>query len=297
MNSISTGKKVLIFVTLAIYIVHLVFNGLSATGGPGNKLFPNSVSNISKRFQLEITPVGATFSIWGAIFTYQLVWMIYTTTTVCRNSLPSTNILSCKFYIAFIVNILFITTWLFVWARELATASLVVILLGQVFLNTAIGFALRDLRVFLDDQKILNKTKVDVWCQRFLVQNGLLFYATWTTVASLINVAVAMAYVGDVSVHTAGLVSLSILAVLALVWFVLESFVISEYTEYTFTVYITLIIANSGIYAANNKSNGNEVVRDLSLALVIVSAVLLVVRIIIISVRHRKKSSSEQVNY
>jgi len=157
------SKKILIFVNLAVYIAHLVLNGLAARGKDGDTLFPNSVSNISKTFHLELTPVGATFSIWGAIFTYQLIWIIYTTTAVCRSNIPSANILSSRFFIAFIVNVVFISAWLFVWAREMAIASLVVIVLGQICVDGAIAFALIDLKKFTDDQKVLNKTKVDVW--------------------------------------------------------------------------------------------------------------------------------------
>lgn len=292
MSDFPTSKKVLIFVNLVVYMIHLVLNGLSATGGPDNKLFPNSVGNISDIFHLELTPVGATFSIWGVIFTWELIWIIYTCTTVCRSNAPSANILTTRFYILFILNIIFISSWLFVWAREMPIASLVVIVLGQICVDTAIAFALMDLKAFLDDQKILNKTKVDVWCQRLLVQNGLIFYATWTTVASLINVAVVVAYRGSASTLTASLISISILAALAVVWFLLESFAFQGYTDYTFSAYITLIIANTGVYAANKKADGNETMKWFSLALIILSAIFLLARIIIIAVRHKRQSNS-----
>eukprot|EP00111_Clytia_hemisphaerica_P004578 TCONS_00013138-protein len=292
MSDFPTSKKVLIFVNLVIYVIHLVLNGLSAAGGPDSKLFPNTVGNISRAFHLELTPVGATFSIWGAIFTWELIWIIYTCATVCRSNAPSANILTTRFYIAFILNILFISAWLFVWAREMAIASLVVIVLGQICVDTAIAFALMDLKAFLDDQKILNKTKVDVWCQRILVQNGLIFYATWTTVASLINVAVVAAYRGNASTLTASIISISLLAALAIVWFLLENFAFQKYTEYTFSSYITLIIANIGVYAANNKDDGNETIKWFSFALIILSAIFLVVRIIIIAVRHKRQSNT-----
>jgi len=288
------SKKILIFVNLAVYIAHLVLNGLAARGKDGDTLFPNSVSNISKTFHLELTPVGATFSIWGAIFTYQLIWIIYTTTAVCRSNIPSANILSSRFFIAFIVNVVFISAWLFVWAREMAIASLVVIVLGQICVDGAIAFALIDLKKFTDDQKVLNKTKVDVWCQRLIVQNGLIFYATWTTVATLINVAVVIAYRGGASTLTASIISISVLAALAVAWFFLESFAFKGYTDYTFTAYITLIIANSGVYAANNKTDGNDIIKWFSFSLIILSAIFLVVRLVIIVVRHKRKYHLEK---
>lgn len=296
MSDFPTSKKVLIFLNLAIYIIHLVLNGLAASGGPDSKLFPNTVGNISDAFHLELTPVGATFSIWGAIFTWQIIWILYTCTSVCRSNIPSANILSTRYYIAFIINIIFISTWLFTWAREWAIASLVVIVLGQICLDTAIAFALIDLNRFLSDQKVLNKTRVDVWCQRLMVQNGLVFYATWTTVATLINVAVVMAYRGSASTLTASIISISLLAVMAVVWFLLESFAFQGYTDYTFSAYLTLIIANIGVYSANNKAGGNDIMKWFSFSLIILSAVFLVARLVIIGLRHKRSNGNPHGN-
>ena len=286
MNDMKISTKVLIFLTLVIYIIHLVFNALSARGGPGNKLFPNTVSNISKRFHLEITPVGATFSIWGAIFAWQVLWILYTVSTVFRSG-PATNILQNKFFIVFIANILTVIAWLFTWARAEGVISFVIILLGQIFLDVAIAFACYDLRVFLDDQKVYSQGKVDIWSQRFLVQNGLLFYGTWTTIATLINTAVVFAYYIGTTTKVASLVSLSLLGVLAITWFILENFVIQKYVEYTFTAYITLIIGLTGILL--NIFNEDKLVGGITLGLLILSGIFLVARLIIISVRHCKK--------
>lgn len=286
MSSPPPTKRFLIFLTFAVYIVHLVLNGLSAKGGPGNKLFPNSVSNVSEHFKLEMTPVGATFAIWGVIFAYQLAWIIYTITTVFRDG-PACNILSGKFFSGFIVNIVLISAWLFVWSREKALGSFVIILSGQVFLCLAIARACKDLKDFNDDQKITNKTRADVWCQRILVQNGLLFYATWTTIATSINFAVVLAYVLETSTFTASIVSLSILGVLAIAWFVVENFITRKYTEYTFTAYIVLIIGLTGIVI--NIWKDDKRVAGLALTLTILSALFLIARLVIIGIRSRKQ--------
>ena len=286
MNGMKISTKVLIFLTLAVYIIHLVFNALSARGGPRNKLFPNTVSNISKRFHLEITPVGATFSIWGAIFAWQVIWILYTVSTVFRSG-PATNILQNKFFIAFIANILTVIAWLFTWARAEGVISFVIILLGQIFLDAAIAFACYDLRVFLDDQKVYSQGKVDIWSQRFLVQNGLLFYGTWTTIATLINTAVVFAYYIGTSTKVASLISLSLLGFLAITWFMLENFVIQKYAEYTFSAYVTLIIGLTGILV--NIFNDDKLIGGITLGLLILSGIFLIARIIIISVRNCKK--------
>jgi len=281
------STKILIFVNILIYIGHLTLNGLSARASQGNKLFPNTVSEISKHFDLEMTPIGTTFSIWGVIFTWQLGWMLYTAVNVFRSGAGS-NILSNKFFIAFILNIIFVSTWLFTWSRKEGVASFVVILIGQILVDLAIAQACYDLNQFTGDGK------ADIWTQRILVQNGLLFYGTWTTIATLINFAVVLAYYVGTTTRVASLISLSLLGVLAATWFVLESFVFHKYTEYTFSAYIVLMIGLTGILV--NIFDLDKVVGGLTLALLILSAVFFIARIAIIIVRSMKNKVVNESN-
>lgn len=50
------------------------------------------------------------------------------------------------------------------------------------------------------------------------VQNGLALYATWTTIATLLNFAIVLIYKWDVSNETATTASLSILTLMLVMW-------------------------------------------------------------------------------
>ena len=50
------------------------------------------------------------------------------------------------------------------------------------------------------------------------VQNGLALYATWTTIAALLNFAIVLIYKWNVSNETATTASLSILALDLVIW-------------------------------------------------------------------------------
>ena len=165
----SDSTKALIFITIVVYIIHLILNGLA--GKAGNKLFPNSVAESSKTFDLFITPAPQTFAIWGIIFMLQLCWMIYAIITVFSAS-PSANILSDAFFITYICNIVMISIWLFTWTREEALISFIVILVGQILIFAAIGLSFYDLKVFLDLNPSYCSGDSDVWTQRILVQNS-----------------------------------------------------------------------------------------------------------------------------
>lgn len=50
------------------------------------------------------------------------------------------------------------------------------------------------------------------------VQNGVMIYTTWTTIATLINLTIVLTYDAKVSPTDAATISYSILAVVLLVW-------------------------------------------------------------------------------
>lgn len=293
MDSMSTPKKVLIVATAVIYVVHLIFNALSATGKPGNILFPNTVGNVSRHFEIPITPSSATFGIWSAIFIFQILWIIYSCVNIFRRG-PITNILSSCFYIAFNINIAFITAWLFTWSRKQAVASFVIIVLGQIFFDIAIGLAFYSLKNFLDDNPMYAMGNRDVWFQRIIVQNGLLFYGTWTTVATNLNFCITLVYYLDVAVQTACIVTLVVVGVLLLSWFILENFVFVNSVQYTVTAYVVLIIALNGVFT-NGVFDTDKTVGGLVLALLIAAAVFLIIRLIIIVIRHMKNKKEFEV--
>ena len=66
--------------------------------------------------------------------------------------------------------------------------------------------------------------------------NGMFIYATWTTIASLVNLAVVVQYSHDVSATNSGTISLSLLLAALVVYFILENTVFYRFLQYVFTV-------------------------------------------------------------
>lgn len=50
------------------------------------------------------------------------------------------------------------------------------------------------------------------------VQNGIAIYATWTTIASLVNLTIVLTNDGNMSQTDAGTLALSVLTVVLFVW-------------------------------------------------------------------------------
>ncbi|KAG7273351.1 hypothetical protein CRUP_030249, partial [Coryphaenoides rupestris] len=84
----------------------------------------------------------------------------------------------------------------------------------------------------------------DLWLHR--VQNGLALYATWTTIATLINLAIVLQYDAKMLPDNAAMVTLSTLTCVLFAWCVLENFIFEKHVRYILTVYPVVIWALSG---------------------------------------------------
>ena len=64
-----------------------------------------------------------------------------------------------------------------------------------------------------------------------IILNGMATYTTWTIVASLIHLATALVYAGQVDQRDASLLALSLLLVCHCLWFGLENFLVDRYAR------------------------------------------------------------------
>ena len=101
---------------------------------------------------------------------------------------------------------------------------------------------------------------------RILINNGLIFYATWVTIATNLNLAIALTYEWNVlNGEDSAIVGLSIIAVVSANWsnnynknegiiyfqilvayFACDVFFLEKYLRYTWSPYLQLAIAFAG---------------------------------------------------
>ena len=289
-------KKVirLLFFIIPLYFIFVVVASVS-TSPNHRSVFPNTTFEVyQKIYALEVTPVTSTFSIWIVIYVYTFLWIIYTCSTVIRGG-KSTEVLSGRFFIFFLLNIIFMIAYVFTWSRVKDILSFVMIVIAQMFLDSCFYFASVDIHTYLSNNAVTSTNKNDVRCLQFLVQNGILFHTSWTTVITLINTGVVFSYQLGTSTETASITILSFLTVILIAWYLLENFGFQTYTEYTFTSYIGFIWALSGIFAKAWKVN--DLVGGFTLALLILTLILFIVRITIILIRNAKRTSYENISY
>lgn len=289
MKSHDPGRLAAVVVAVVCYVISLVFNALAVVGyGP----FTTTTANISAVFDTPITPSGWTFSIWSVIYVWLTVMIIYILSGLCRRN--GFGYVYCKpavlpygFYIFWCINMGLNIGWLVLWDRGMMIQAFVLLILVIATNYSMLGFICHGLYVY---GAWLNENhRVDLWLLRVLVQNGVMIYTTWTTIATLINFTIVLIHEVEMDPTNAATISYCILAGLLLVWFVLEQIALDKHVRYILTTYPVVIWALSGNFDKNYvvdspDQNGILIVLLLSLA-----GVIFVVRIALVIWRHIKQ--------
>lgn len=295
-NMSTPSKRVpsmLLFILIPLYLLFIIFQSLSIHEDY-RELFPNTTWEVYEKYMLEVTPVTATFSIWAICYIYTILLIIYALSTLVRGG-HQTEVLSGKFFFFFIVNISFMIAYVFTWAQSKVITSFIMIMIAQLAIDVCFYFLNTDIHNYILTYEITAENKKDVCFLHYLVQNCITFYGGWTTILTLITTGVVFSYELGASTETASIIVLSFFTVILLAWYLLESFVLQTYTDYTFTHYIAYIWALSGMFVRS--WNKNDTVGGFVLGLLILAIVLLVVRIILIAVRCSKRKNYQNIGY
>lgn len=265
-------------ITTLVLIIALIINGFS--GGffnrdPQDFGFKNDTGSISDSFYTDITPAGWTFSIWGIIYIFQIVWILYGWSFVFRpNTTPTiTPITYIMYSLCNIINII----WLYLWGNELPQAAFPFLVLISAALWIAIAIQVFYLNRIASDPptKRQKEFKIDYYLTQFIVINGLAIYSTWTAIATLINFSIVLQYYGEFNGVNVGTAALCLLAIELIVYFIMENIFLDRFLRFVFIVYPVIIWALSGVLSAQGTDNRNGVFTAILIAL---TCVLFVIR-------------------
>ena len=274
----------------ALFVLLLLFNYFASrpNEGPFRHLFGNATTGgASDKYYIEITPAGWAFSIWGLIYAWQTAWIIYSLTFLCRKSTPEviSPVLLLSYAVSSVVNI----GWLIVWSRELIQTSSVLLFTISFLLYGTMATSYATVNI---EARAISKR--DFILIQVLVNNGLALYTTWCTIASLINLTMAITYAHGVAQDVASTIALVILAVEIIVWFSLENTILDKFVRYTLTIYPVVIWALSASINKNwDPAKRNSIITVILLAM---ACTLLLVRIAIVVWRQMKQKSREVGN-
>jgi len=251
-----------------MYIVTLVLNYVSTSG----LINDTDQAELSDKYGLPITPPGWAFSIWGIIYIWQAAWLFYITYHAIkyRDELQSTLPFGKTFYISWILSCVFNGAWIILFAFEELTISALLLISISIALyvngyvnHKYIGLAAQKRENPDAEQPIEFPMYMLSKCcccyvtgaYRILLLNGIAFYATWTSIAQCLNIAIFLTYVADVNVYTSSLIALTILTIVILVYWFLDFYRFRSWLIYTYSPYAVLLWALSAV--STNSEDGD----------------------------------------
>ncbi|OWF39584.1 uncharacterized protein LOC110464883 [Mizuhopecten yessoensis] len=290
----------LILLTCLVLGVTLFFNYLgSGQAGKDLGIYESDTGDISDYFYLEITPAGWTFTIWAFIYVWQIIWLIYGLSTICRKTdsgiyIYQLPVMPPAIYIVYILNLGFNIAWMLLFDRKYIEIALADIILMALTLYAILIISSRAVRKNLS-VLIKDGAGKEAWFIRFFLHNGIAFYVTWVTVATHLNVAMVMHYSAGVANDISCTIALGMLTFFVMLWFVTENVLLDAYTRYLFSPYIVLVVALIGSIAKNFDLELRYRNSILSVILLSMSGFFLFLKLIIIIVRHNRAPLSPTV--
>ena len=260
-------------VSTVALIATFIVNGVAVNGFG----VANSTTNVSDSYYLQITPAGWAFSIWGFIYAWQALWTLYGWSFVVRYKTAPT--IPSPVYIIYTGSSLCNITWTFLFNNYYAQAAFPFIFLLGLFLYIAIGIVAVHLYHMRQQGTI---RVIDVWATWILVINGIAIYATWLTVATLLNLGIVVQYYGDFSAVNTGTLCLSLLTVEVIVYFILENTVLDCFARYVLIVYPVIVWALAAILSAHWNQEDDNRNPIFTLVLIILSSILLISRVVLV---------------
>ncbi|XP_048357410.1 uncharacterized protein LOC125435258 isoform X2 [Sphaerodactylus townsendi] len=289
------SKVGLTLMSLLTYTAMVVMNE-GAASGAFKDIFNTATGNISRLFDTDFTPAPWTFQIWNVIYLWQYMWLGFVLSRLFRRNelgwvYMKPDILPNSFYFLWMLNNILSIEWLFLWDRMHLIPSLLMMVLRMVTCYIALIISHRALHPHTVWLK--KHSYGDLLLVRILVQNGITLYATWTTIATLLNFTVVLVYLGDVCNTTATITSLCILFFGLMGWFYLETVVFDKYVRYNLTVYPGVLLALAGVLKKKPISYSPNSTSVLVVLLLVVTGGLGTIRLIVLAGRKLKELMNE----
>ena len=165
-----TGNSIAVIATIIVNALAVIL----PLNGKTTQELSDAVPNL-------FVPAGITFSIWGIIYVFLIIFMLYQILDFIKKDQSVTYIekIGGWFILASLANI----TWIFLWHYEYVTISLAAMLLLlvsllMIYLRMNIGLSTAPLK-----EKIAVHTTISI-------------YLGWITVATIANVTVALVKLG-----------------------------------------------------------------------------------------------------
>ncbi|XP_071964018.1 uncharacterized protein [Antedon mediterranea] len=218
------------------------------------ELFDNTTEDLLNYYAIEATPpIEWIYIIWGLVFVFEILWIPYALTTICRSNedgrifsvIPN---LPPGLTLLYSVNKVLLVGWFFLFDMGYISYSCLVMFFVTVTGGLCLWISYKRVGEYDNLSYMEGNLMCDLVASRLLVQNGIAMYTTWTFIWTLFNGAIALTY-EDATELDDSLTSTIMYAVIILVltiYFVLDISVFEKYFRYTFTPYLVVAAISLG---------------------------------------------------
>ncbi|XP_068566017.1 uncharacterized protein [Cebidichthys violaceus] len=289
MVSHSPARVVLMFVGLFAFLVSITLNSLSGFGAKSG-VFKQRTEDVTLKYTTPITPAQWALFVWDFIYFWIFAMFLYFLVGLCRRSaydwmytMPA--VLPYGFHVSIIINICLNITWLFLYDRELLLPALIISTLMTLSDYMILFFSCHGLKVY---GAWLNKYhNVDLLLIRILVQNGFAVYATWGTLSTLLNLTIYLQHKTEIFRCDCAMLSLLLLLMELLAWFLLENFYLDEHVRYIVTIYPVVILWLTG--TLSNSGSPESQAYIFAAFILAISWIIFVARIALVAWKNHKR--------
>nr|XP_033494448.1 uncharacterized protein LOC117264530 isoform X2 [Epinephelus lanceolatus] len=228
-----------------------IFFNLAQDSNVPNALFQTSSRNVSETFPLEVTLDWWSDCYWIIVDLWSMAWLLYAVVGLFKRNVLGPE--SCcpeihppVFYFMWtMINIARMCS-MALWDRHCIHGAVILrwILLVLSFYMLYMSYS------NLDKHKVwlaINNPFVISWT-RYLTQNGLAVFAWWSLLNAVVGLGIVLKYKIDVPDPLISTVVLTIISLCAINWFILQIFLLTKYTRYTFSVYAMLILGLGAMF-------------------------------------------------
>lgn len=201
-----------------------------------------------------------------------------------------------------VVNCLNIT-WIYLFGNEKIVASCVILYIFAVtfYVSNAMLVIYFYYTVYGKVGRVDKVGTMDKVLTYVLPINGMFFYATWVTIASQLNLVIAVSYNAGLNSTDSATIGLTVLLLIVIGYFILESTIGERYLRYVFSVYPVIIWASIGVLSAHwNEEEEESRNKIYTLIVLIIAAVFLVAKVILCvicgKIRPNKQTVGEEIS-
>lgn len=249
----------------------------------------------------EIVPTSKYLTVatssWPFVVTYQFLWALYSLITIVR--WKSLQILPIHFYGLWCVACYFDIGSSFLAAEGNLLFSWSLACAAVLSRHGCLFFAFDGLFEFLAAHKGVHRrpSRFDVFCHWALLQNGLLCFQAWSSFTISIMLSSVLQHVFNASQIEAQCVSLMILGVAIIIWFVAQNFFVEKYTRFTIAEYVTFVII-LGMFFGHCRRNANGTFA-FSLILLCLTVIICIFRgcLIFYNEEYRKCATDDELEF